>query len=205
MKLLIKMLKKIINVVCWVLVVVFAFAICMSLVSRVNGTSPSLFGYSIYRVSSGSMEPDLMIGDIILDVDYTETTELNIGDVVTYRGEGSLTGMLITHEIIKEPYTENGKTYIQTKGTANEIADEPITLDRIEDVMVCKLSFLNTFYNIFFSPWGFLLILGLLVIIFVDEIINIVKIITGNEKSAKHADDINDIIDRLQNDKSENK
>ena len=203
MKKTIKVIKKIVNVLCWIMVVIFVFAIALSLVSRVNGTTPSLFGYSIYRVSSGSMEPELAIGDIILDVEYTETTELKVGDVITYRGSGDTNGMMITHQIIKAPYTEDGKTYIQTKGTANPIADMPITLDRIEAVMVCELSFLNTFYNIFFSPWGLLLIVGLLIIIFVDEIINIVKVVSGNEKSAKHADDINEIIERLQNEESE--
>lgn len=198
MKKIFKIIKKITNVLCWILIVVFVFAIGLSLVSRVSGTTPSLFGYSIYRVSSGSMEPELEVGDIILDVDYTETTELRVGDIVTYRGQGELSGMMITHEVIKAPYTEDGKTYIQTQGTANEYPDTPITLDRVGAVMVCKLSFLNTFYNIFFSPWGFILILALLIIIFVDEIINIVKIVTGNEKSAKNADDINDIIERLQ-------
>ena len=145
-----------------------------------------------------------MVGDVILDVEYTETTELKEGDVVTFRGQGELADMLITHKVIKEPYTEDGKTYIQTQGIANKSADEPITLDRVEAVMVCKLTFLNTFYDIFFSSWGFILILALLIIIFVDEIINIVKIATGNEKSVKHAEDINDIIERLQTeDKSE--
>ncbi len=204
MKTIFKFTKKLINALCWVMIVVFVFAIGLSLVSRINGTAPSLFGYSIFRVSSGSMEPELMVGDIILDVEYTETTELKVGDVVTFRGQGELAGMLITHEVIKPPYTEDGKTYIQTQGIANKYADEPITLDRVEAVMVCKVTFLNTFYDIFFSSWGFLIVVGLLVIIFVDEIINIVKIATGNEKSAKHADDINDIIERLQSeDKSE--
>ncbi len=204
MRTIFKFTKKLINVVCWIMIVVFVFAIGLSLVSRINGTAPSLFGYSIFRVSSGSMEPELKVGDIILDVEYTETTEIEVGDVVTFRGQGELAGMLITHEVIKSPYTEDGKTYIQTQGIANKYADEPITLDRVEAVMVRKVTFLNTFYDIFFSPWGFILVLGLLIIIFVDEIINIVKIATGNEKSAKHADDINDIIERLQSeDKSE--
>lgn len=204
MRTIFKFTKKLINVVCWIMIVIFVFAIGLSLVSRINGTAPSLFGYSIFRVSSGSMEPELKVGDIILDVEYTETTEIEVGDVVTFRGQGELAGMLITHEVIKSPYTEDGKTYIQTQGIANKYADEPITLDRIEAVMVRKVTFLNTFYDIFFSPWGFILVLGLLIIIFVDEIINIVKIATGNEKSAKHADDINDIIERLQSeDKSE--
>ena len=203
MRKIVKVIKKIINVICWMMVIVFAFAICLSLVSRINGTTPSLFGYSIYRVSSGSMQPELEIGDVILDVEYTETTELEVGDIITYRGMDELKGMMITHQIIKAPYTEDAKTYIQTKGTANPIPDPPITLDRVESVMVCELSFLNTFYDIFFSPWGFLLIVGLLIIIFVDEIINIVKIASGNDKDVKHVDDINDIIERLQNEKTD--
>ena len=46
------------------------------------------------------------------------------------------------------------------------------------------------------------MVLALLIIIFSDEVLNIVKILSGNEKTAKDADDINDIINRLN---SENK
>ena len=61
-----KVLKTIKNVV---LVVFFASLLCvlaLTLISRVNGETPSVFGYTIYRVSSASMTPFLQVGDIIL-------------------------------------------------------------------------------------------------------------------------------------------
>ena len=60
---------------------------------------------------------------------------------------------------------------------------------------------LDTVYNVFLSPWGLLILIALIVIIFFDEIITIVKILTNNDKSVKEADDINEIIDRLQAEK----
>ena len=53
------------------------------------------------------------------------------------------------------------------------------------------------------SPWGFLIVIGLILFIFVDELITVIKILTGNDKSAKEAEDINDIIGRIQSDSAD--
>ena len=68
--------------------------------------------------------------------------------------------------------------------------------------MVCKLGFIDTLYNIFLSPWGLLIFIAVLLLIFVDEIVVIIRILTGHDKTAKDGD-INEIIDRLQREKQE--
>lgn len=197
-----KILNIIKNVICWTLIICLVSVVLVFLVSRVNGSVPSVFGYSIYRVSSGSMEPELMVGDVILDKEVTDPQELKVGDIVTYKGSGSLSGMLITHKIIKAPYTnENGVVMLQTKGIANEVPDKEISADSVKAVMVCEIPVLDVVYNVFLSPWGLLIFIVLLVLIFIDEIITIVRILTNNDKTEKDAEDINEIIDRLQSEK----
>ena len=168
--------------------------------SRINGSTPSVFGYSIFRVSSGSMEPELKVGDIILDKVVENPEALKVGDVITFKSD-DYGDMLVTHKVIRAPYEENGKLMLQTKGVANEIADNPIRIDEVKGIMICKVDYLDTVYNVFLSPWGLLILIALIVIIFFDEIITIVKILTNNDKSVKDADNINEIIDRLQAEK----
>ena len=188
------------NIICWTLVVVLVFTLVLFFTSRINGSTPSVFGYSIFRVSSGSMEPELMVGDIILDKTVDNPEDLKVGDVITFKSN-DYGDKLVTHKIIKAPYEENGKLMLQTKGIANEVEDKPISTDNVKGIMICKVDYLDTVYNIFLSPWGLLILIALIVIIFFDEIITIVKILTNNDKSVKDADDINEIIDRLQAEK----
>ena len=91
--------------------------------------------------------------------------------------------MLVTHKIIKAPYEENGKLMLQTKGIANEVEDKPICVDNVKGIMICKVDYLDTVYNVFLSPWGLLILIALIVIIFFDEIITIVKILTNQLKT----------------------
>lgn len=185
------------NIICWALVAVLVFTLVIFFTSRVNGSTPSIFGYSIFRVSSGSMEPELMVGDIILDKEVENPKDLKVGDVITFKSE-DIGDLFVTHKIIKAPYEENGKYMLQTQGVANDLPDKPITTDNVKGIMVQKIPFLNEVYNLFLSPWGLIILIGLIVLIFFDEIVVIVKILTNNDKSAKDAENINDIIDRLQ-------
>ena len=195
-----RIIKLIKNIICWTLIAVLVFTLVVFFMSRINGSTPSVFGYSIFRVSSGSMEPELMVGDIILDKTVDNPEDLKVGDVITFKSS-EYGDMLVTHKVIKAPYEENGKLMLQTKGIANEVEDKPICVDNVKGIMICKVDYLDTVYNIFMSPWGLLILIALKVIIFFDEIITIVKILTNNDKSVKDADDINEIIDRLQAEK----
>ena len=195
-----RIIKLIKNIICWTLIAVLVFTLVVFFMSRINGSTPSVFGYSIFRVSSGSMEPELMVGDIILDKTVDNPEDLKVGDVITFKSS-DYGDMLVTHKVIKAPYEENGKLMLQTKGIANEVEDKPICVDNVKGIMICKVDYLGTVYNVFLSPWGLLILIALIVIIFFDEIITIVKILTNNDKSVKDADDINEIIDRLQAEK----
>ena len=188
------------NIICWTLIVVLVFTLVLFFTSRINGSTPSVFGYSIFRVSSGSMEPELKVGDIILDKVVDNPEELKVGDVITFKSD-DYGDLLVTHKVIKAPYEDNGKLMLQTKGVANELEDKPISTDKVKGIMICKVDYLDTVYNVFLSPWGLLILIALIVIIFFDEIITIVKILTNNDRSVKDADDINEIIDRLQAEK----
>lgn len=189
------------NVICWTLIVCLVSMLIIFLMARTSGETPSVFGYSILRVSSGSMEPELMVGDVIIDKKIEDYSDIKKGDVVTFKGAGNLSGMLVTHKVIKAPYYENGELMIQTRGIANEIADEPILMTAVTGVMVCKVTFLNTVFSVFLSPWGLIILIGLIALVFFDEIIVIVKILTGNYEPEKR-EDINEIITRLQDEKT---
>ena len=84
---------------------------------------------------------------------------------------------------------------LQTQGVANDTPDHPIKISQVKAKFVAKIPLVNSLYNLFLSPWGLVIFLLLIILIFLDELINFIRVLTGN---AKPKADINDIIKRLQ-------
>ena len=185
------------NVVCWTLIIILSFAVITFLLTRFTGGTPSLFGYTLQRVSSGSMVPELEVGDVILSRNLREGDALNEGDIITFDGSDQFGEKNVTHRIIVAPYEANGVVMLQTKGDANYIADNPIAFSRVQSLMLKKLDFLRTIYDLFLSPWGLIIFIALLLLVFFDELMNIIKIATGNYRD-EDEESISEIIERIQ-------
>lgn len=199
-------LKKIANVLLTVVIILLAVIIAFTMFVRITGNTPTLFGYSIFRVSTGSMEPELMVGDVILTKEVDDVNSLDVGEVITYRGTiGEYADMLITHQIVKAPYVENGTTYVVTKGIANEIEDSPVPVDKITGKLVCKIPFLDMIYSFFLTPWGLLTAILLILLAFAGEFWNIYKL-SHSEKAelpAINQETLEKAIEQYKQDNSE--
>lgn len=110
---------------------------------------PKLFGYAQVVVISGSMEPDLAAGDLII---IKEQPAYGVGDVVTYR-DGSV---LITHRIIAV-----NASGIITQGDANNAADAPVAPSAMEGKVVLRIPGVGQFVIFLKSPRGVLTVAGL--------------------------------------------
>lgn len=114
--------QTIIKIVLWILFSVLLIIVVFSVIS-VSGLP------QILTVESGSMEPSLSRGSLIL-INREDTYLIN--DIVTYKDElDDGTQVLITHRIIESESTDNDVMYI-TKGDANDTKDlDPINSDMI--------------------------------------------------------------------------
>ena len=79
-------------------------------------TGVSFFGYKIYSISSGSMQPEYKVGSLVL-VKSGEINDAEVGDVIVFAAP-ALSGKPAFHRIIKS--TEAGHI---VKGDNNEHAD----------------------------------------------------------------------------------
>lgn len=169
-------LGKILNIFLTVILILLVVLIAFIMFMRISGKTPNIAGYMVFRVSTGSMEPDLMVGDVILSKSVDNPEDLKIGDVVTYQGiVGNYKDKLITHEIVQEPYYDNGTCYIVTQGIANYESDPPVPTENIVGIMVTKIPFINNIYNFFITPWGLLTAILLILLAFSGEFYNIYK------------------------------
>lgn len=119
---------------------------------------PKLLGWGQYVVLSGSMEPKLPVGSIVIAKPY-ENQELKEGDIITYQLSGD---KKVTHRV----YAVNDDgTYI-TKGDANNAEDAgSVTKDRIEGIFFMDIPYLGFITTNAKSPLGIAAICGVLVVI----------------------------------------
>lgn len=168
-------MRKFVNILTTVLLVLMVAAVVLVFIVRVTGNSPSIFGYHVFRVSSGSMEPELHIGDVIL-VKSVPVEEIAEGDTITYKGsEGDFYDKMITHRVIEAPHEENGIWYLRTQGiTEGAYPDPEITFGQVQGEFVTKLTFMNSIYNFFLSPVGLITFIFIILVLFGYEMISLI-------------------------------
>ncbi len=79
--------------------------------------SSGLLGFQPSVVASGSMQPNLNVGDMAIVV-HCKPADIQVGDIVQYRGANEP----VIHRVI-DKYSEGGQTFFVTKGDANGAAD----------------------------------------------------------------------------------
>jgi signal peptidase I len=79
---------------------------------------PALLGWGSFVVLTGSMEPAIPVGSIVV-TRPTPTSQLRPGDVVTFHAEGY---PLVTHRVVRLELSTSGWG-IRTRGDANPVED----------------------------------------------------------------------------------
>ena len=83
---------------------------------------PTFFGYSFSIVVTGSMEPDIHVGELLV-VRECSMESINEGDDILFVSlSGSIQGEHVVHRVIEKGTDETG-IYFRTKGTDNTLAD----------------------------------------------------------------------------------
>lgn len=118
--------------------------------SRIAGDAlPMPFGIGAAVVLSGSMEPELSVGDLLI---VARRNNYGVGDVVVYQ-DGFLA---VTHRIVSVTGDE-----VITQGDANNTPDRPITMKQLKGGVVLAIPFLGYAVNAIKTPLGTVCILAL--------------------------------------------
>ncbi|KPU27474.1 hypothetical protein TR13x_05240 [Caloranaerobacter sp. TR13] len=80
---------------------------------------PSVFGIRFMTVLSGSMQPNIEVGDLVV-IKPIIPKNIKKGDVITYRLTDNI---FITHRVI-DVIHDNGEYLFITKGDANNVRDD---------------------------------------------------------------------------------
>lgn len=157
--------KKIVSSLVTLLLVCTVF-LCFSVVMQVlNRGYASIGGYSLFRVVTGSMEPEIFAGELIASKSVDIDT-LEVGDVICFRSKSpQMLGRSITHRVIGRSLDAEGNVQLLTKGDANLAVDEYyVTQDNLIGEVVWQShtdSFLSDFVGFFSNKISFLACIAL--------------------------------------------
>ncbi len=136
----------------WIALALLAILLVNIFSAKISGEVPSVFGYSVLNIISGSMEneedPDsgIPVGSYVL-IKRTDPEEIRRGDIISfYSTDPSIFGFPNTHRVVEEPIVTDGGYEFVTKGDANFAVDKyNADGDRLIGRFVCRLDGVTAF------------------------------------------------------------
>ena len=141
------------------------------------------FGFRIDTVRSGSMEPALKVGGVVI-TESIPITDIRQGDIVTFRSPND--GVITSHRV--NARAEGSPVYFETKGDANPKPDYTLVPESaIIGEVVFVLPFVGYVANFIKTPFGFIVIMGVpAVFIVFTETRSILCSLSGSQKNKGH-------------------
>lgn len=146
-----KIFKKIITIIISIiLLLILSFNIFNFISIKLLGNElPTINGYGVLEVISGSMEPKISIGDMVI-ID-TKIKDYKVKDIVTFK---DINDSFVTHRIVEIKDDE-----IITRGDANNTIDDAIKKEQIVGRYVYKINGLGALIKSLRSPLTLIMIM----------------------------------------------
>lgn len=103
---------------------VLAVALCLyTAVQVLSHGYVNLGGFMMFRVVTGSMEPTIPVGALLV-TQQVDIEGIRIDDIVCFRTQVSeIWGKIVTHRVVDIFQSDTGVLLLETKGDANLVAD----------------------------------------------------------------------------------
>ena len=103
---------------------VLAVTLCLySTIQVLSKGYANIGGFMMFRVVTGSMEPTIPVGALLLTKE-TDIENIEVDDIVCFRTQvPEIWGKIVTHRVVGISKTESGRILLETKGDANIVED----------------------------------------------------------------------------------
>ena len=144
-------------IVCALLLLVLTMNFTIIIKSYTNPDKvPDFLGIKPFIVQSGSMEPAILTGDLVI-VKTIDPSKLKVNDIISYKEGRSV----ITHRVV-ELTGKDGEPAFMTRGDANNVVDQnPVVYAQIEGIYICKINKLGDLAMFMQTPMGMLIFVGI--------------------------------------------
>ena len=160
-----KIIKIVFKIIYQILVIFCVILTAIIILQRVTSSNKSIAGYRIFRVISGSMEPEYDVGEVVISKEI-DPKKIKVGDDIVYLGRyGEYNGKIIMHNVIAIDTDESGNLRFHAKGLhAYSVEDPQITASQIFGVVKYKSSILTILYKLATNIYSVFFIVIVLVI-----------------------------------------
>ena len=150
------MLKKILKLVEYIIYGILGLLLIINTIIMIKTQLhpkeiPGIFGRKPFVVLSGSMKPNILIGDLII-VKEVDANTLQKDDIIAYRDDKDL---VTTHRIINVIKTDEDICF-ETKGDSNNVKDSALVCSKdIEGKYIHRIARLGNLILFVQQPLGF--------------------------------------------------
>ena len=148
-------IKKVWNIISWVLIAVIVFCAVFLMGSRI-------LGYRVFNVISGSMEPQYSVGDLIY-VKKIDVNDIKVNDPITFVLNEEL--VVATHRVVE---IDAANQHFYTKGHANDTRDSaPVHFNNVIGVPKFSIPLLGYVSDFIQNPPGMYITVGVGIVLII--------------------------------------
>lgn len=164
-----KIFRIVFKVIYQIIVIICLILAAVIIMQKVTDSNRSIAGYRIFRVITGSMEPEYDVGEVVISKEVP-AKDIKVGDDIVYIGRyGEYSGKIIMHSIIAIDKDENGNYNFHAKGLHSSSVEDPqIKESQIYGVVKYKSKILTVLYKLATNIYTvFVIILVLVLNVFI--------------------------------------
>ncbi|WP_296971776.1 signal peptidase I [Tepidanaerobacter sp. EBM-38] len=136
--------------------------------SKVSGRVPSIGGYQMYIVMSGSMNPAVKTGSLVI-VKPLDPEEIRPKDIITFKSEIESEN-ITTHRVVE--IDKSAELFFRTRGDANEVDDPmPVSASQVIGKVVYSIPYAGFAFHFIRSQNGIITLLVVFIIFISAELI----------------------------------
>ena len=120
-----KVLKIVFKILYQILVILCLIVAAVIVLQKVTDSNRSIAGYRVFRVITGSMEPEYGVGEVVISKEV-DPRNIKVGDDIVYLGTyGEYSGKIIMHSVVAIDEDENGNLNFHAKGLHSSSVEDP--------------------------------------------------------------------------------
>lgn len=160
-----KVVKIVSKILYQILIIVCVLIAAVIILQKVSNSNKSIAGYRIFRVITGSMEPEYDVGEVVISKEV-DPKSIKVGDDIVYLGSyGEYSGKIIMHEVVAIDTDENGNLNFHAKGLHSSSVEDPqIKESQIYGVVKFKSGILTVLYKLATNIYSLFVIISILVL-----------------------------------------
>ena len=160
-----KVVKIVSKILYQILVIICLVVAAVIILQKVTDSNRSIAGYRIFRVITGSMEPEYDVGEVVISKEV-DPKSIKVGDDIVYLGTyGEYNGKIIMHSVIAIDTDKNGNLNFHAKGLHSSSVEDPqIKGSQIYGVVKFKSGILTVLYKLATNIYSLFVIISILVL-----------------------------------------